>query len=876
MAQPADPLAFRNLLLYAQFGNHMDQNWPAQMYGYNKLADGRLENTPKYLAFPLELAIAETVEQSAIYKHLQAQGFVLAVAPSLENWVPKANRRRICNHTPFLLPQVEDTRTLFERVDEGTLLKGIQMLKEPNTLYQLIQVGTTYIVAEKIIGSEAEETQDTLTVHRHGAAVGAKDITFDLVGGDFAAYFSIVGEDSGEIYEPSLCVPAVYKDRFEQNKKKLEATGWELYQHTILDAAQGAVKPAYFNGKLMRLGKTRESLAFLWLRGTKRNVFICPKNVIPFVIEDLVALGLTDYKVIESYKDLEGKQAWLELISYNTLKKFRVLKGEEAEVMDGLHCPHCKELYIQEDKTPVATFDEEGNPLPVGKPAYWKSYACANDECQWITPIPKTKGELKIWKDVVGWASKDEPAAIVHKGGFINWAMLQKPAQKVWVPPFVRRVRKRWRGAVIDEIHSIKDGGTATARAVNSLHGLKVINGLTGTLMPNSPSEAFVPLSRIFSTDSALFPYERQAVFNEEFVRTNMVERYGDKPYKKRLTGIKNAHQFHQLMAPLMIRRGYDDPEVAASMEAAGMHIPVVTPQPILCMPDPVQAVLMVKSVDEFKIKWDEYQDQLKAKNLNKGNAEALVQINTSFIISQMSRLKKITTVPEYANDLAAKLGKPPLYNGKIGGGKMQPIKDLCLTKCVAGEKVLILSDYPQMRKLIASQVTEFNPILFDPGWNKEKRYEAFNDFEHDPERLIFIGGPRSIGLGTNLAGGSTCNTCLVVDLSWNPVNTIQGWSRILKPSKIDRICQIYMVLLNHSMDQTMYNTFYSKIHAQELALDRKIVSKKAMSFDAISFVEQVMASQGALTQYLQSIGAQELLDIPELEMFHELEERVA
>ena len=796
--------------------------------------------------------------------------------------MPKAYARRERGLTNLLLPEVEDHRPLFERVDEGVVVRCINNIQGAFT--PLCINNQNFVIGEKVIGSEEEGTVDMLRLHllldsQRTSSAAAKEITADLVDGDFDKYFE-TPDTKTAVYDPSECVPAVYAAQVEANRKKLEATGWQLYKHTIYDAAQASVKPSYFNGKPMRQGKTRESFAFLYLRGTKRNVFVCPKNVIPFVIRELKALEITDYKVIETWKDLDGPQAWLEIISYNTLKKAR--KEKCAPIAGTANCPHCKNTlerrWKQEDGTYV-----------------WNSYGgyiCRNPECVWTTkrPLPGS-----------AWSAKDEKVieTVVHKGGYVDFlraaanngnaqvttrhaelvtqilpktTMETLVARSTWCPPLSRRVRNRWRGAIFDEIQAIKDGSTDTAKAALSLRKLSAVSGLTGTLMPNSPSEAFWPLVRIFGRNSSRFPYSRPSYFNDDFVRTLHVTHTGEKGYHKKLPGLRNIRKFHDLMGPLMIRRSNDDPLVVVSREEAGLKAPEVTPQPVICPPDPIQAVLLVKSLEDFQLKWKKYQTQLEQKAVDK---QAVQIINTSFIISQMSRMKKLTTVPDYANELALKAGRPPIYTGHPGGGKMQFIHDICMTKVVNGEKVLVLSSYPQMRQLLAQNLSEFNPIAFEGGDCKKKRYAAFDRFESEDDPIL-IGSLKSIGLGTDLSGGGLCNTVVVVDLDWNPSVVWQAYSRILKPCPDERKCEVFMMLLDSSMDMTMYNTLYAKVHAQEMALDRKITSKKAMSFDAVSFIEQVMANQDKLTQYLQSIGMQELLTLPELDMFQVAEERIA
>jgi SNF2 family DNA or RNA helicase len=444
----------------------------------------------------------------------------------------------------------------------------------------------------------------------------------------------------------------------------------------------------------------------------------------------------------------------------------------------------------------------------------------------------------------------------------------------------VRKLKKVFDGIAFDEIHLTKSGSTDVTLAVNALH-TSTITGLTGTLMPNDPSDAYWPLFRIFGNDTHRFPFARTQrqpykglmEFNKEYTATVSIENNSeDGSYKKKIPYLKNPVGFWEFMAPKMIRRTGEDPLVIASFKKAGLVMPDAEAKTIIVKPDPKQIALMLATMQEFDVEFQKYKQGLANKGLN---AEKTFLINTSYVISRMTRMRMGATCPDYINVKLAEQNLPPIYMGAKGGGKMDHVYNIVAAKRNKGEKVLILSDFKVMQRLMAEELKMFNPILFDTSWNKEKRQEAFDQFNQDPTNTVFIAGPRAVGLGVDLAGGpdSLCRTVISTDLLWRPGEQQQAWARIQKPAKEKYTVEIYILVLDATIDQHVYNTFYSKMFAAEQALDRKVVTKKASAFDVTKFVDQVLADRDKMLAFLEEAGEEEMSYIPYIEMF-QMEER--
>ena len=107
------------------------------------------------------------------------------------------------------------------------------------------------------------------------------------------------------------------------------------------------------------------------------------------------------------------------------------------------------------------------------------------------------------------------------------------------------------------------------------------------------------------------------------------------------------------------------------------------------------------------------------------------------------------------------------------------------------------------------------------------------------------------------------------------PGKLAQAWSRILKALPAGRQCEIYRVLLHHSIDEHMWNIFYAKTVAQEQAFDRRIVTRRETAIDIQAFVDMVLANRTEINRLLvEERGDDELVYAPMHDMLEMIDDR--
>lgn len=824
-------------------------------------------------------------------KLIESYGVKVYVAPTLRNYLRKEARRQQIEAAPFKAPPIVTTVSLFDRCCEGTILRCIkeykggpagEVLFAKDKRYMVLQAGgegtESVVLSTREMGSKA-----TLSTVGNGARF------------EWSEFMSAMEKhfDDSESMESKPDIEAQFPVQVKMMKERLKKRNLALYEHVAEDAAVMALKRGVINAYPMRMAKTSSAIAVAELTGSQKVGVLSPGNARIFWEKEFERLGFkenVDYTVIRSLDDTRSQTKY-HLLTYTWLRQgddpawkarndwsnwlkpsTRPIKQDvdgEKKIVDVElvnNCPHCKKAMERR------VFDAE-------KMAYeWttkRGFICRNTKCTWVTDNRGKTG--------AAWCSPKNKL-VQHKGHYIDIGLAAharcpderlkgrfcphcKQADSTWVPPRGKRLRKRYTMLIDDEIHGCKDDLTATSRTAFSMRGRRRM-GLTGTLLSNSPMDAYWPLHWTQNAQTQNFPYHRQPgekEFDTRFCDQVFLERAAGsetdstgkvvqsiKLVKKRVPFLRNPPDFWSFMEAKVVRRTYQDPLFIKTLTANGRMMPTVDIHKAVCPMVPAQAQLMLAAMKDFKGTFDKLAEQAKSKNQ---------EVNPTLVISQMTSMGIIATCPEMINQ---KLGIEA-YKGIDGGGKLSQIKKLIDEKVLqGGGKVLILSDFLAMQKTVEAAVkTQCEVIRFQTSWDDETRKEAFDAFQQDDAKKVFIAGTRAIREGVDLSSADTVICC---DLLWSPAFQTQAWSRIMAPATRERICNVYLMLSKNSIDDHKYNVFYSKIVAAQQAMDRRVTEKRALSVDITSFVSRILDEQMSIESYLRDQG-EAVMYMPQLKL---------
>jgi hypothetical protein len=844
------------------------------------------------------------IETHPIIGILASYGVQVQVSDTLKNYMTKELRRQTLENTPLPTPPITTDIPLFDRCSEGTILKCTKDFGKTAAGNPVFKQGSRYIVM-----SAGGEGREVVSLSTHEITSGANMTMVGNAAKHEWTSFDVPMEnhfDDSETTDFGKDVTKLYKERLKVVKARLKAMDLPLRDHVTEDAAILSLYRGMMNAYPMRMGKTSCSIAVAELSGSQKVLVVSPGNARLFWTKEFERMGFengVDFAEIRSLSEINPAikyhlitYTWLALgrdkgykarkdgtgflqPSYKiTRKKTKGVTWREAdETHQALtnNCPHCSKAMERVQRLPNGALDVD----QTGK-VIWttrRGYICRNSACRWRTDNRETKAAWKSTK------------IVNHRSGYIDYELAKHVncedtkvkermcpechvADGEWTPPRYKRIKKSFTHIILDEVHATKDDNTLTSIAALNLHGRRR-QALTGTPMSNSAMDLYWPLHWAVNAPTIGFPYSRgegekqfdqrfcDAVYLEKPVGTETNEHTGavtqlTKTVRKRVPFLKNPIDFWKFIAPRVRRRVYSDPLYQRSLTSKGYHMPDVDIKKIACPMDPIQAALMLASIKDFRGTFQKLQKEAEKKG---------IQVNPTLVISQMTTMRIAATCPELLNDTFG----TKVYKGPEGGGKIPYIRGIVEEKLSKGGKVLILSDFRKMHETCQKAVGHLGAIRFNTAWDDEERREAFTKFQEDPAARIFIAGTRAVREGVDLSAADTVICC---DLLWSPAFQTQAWSRIMAPSTRERTCEVYLTLSANSLDEHIFNVFYSKMVAAEQALDRKVLNRRASSVDIRWFVERVLEEERALNHYLRDAGESTML-VADLDL-RQLEER--
>ena len=824
---------------------------------------------------------------------LQANCVEVGVVPTLANYIKKEYRRNELENTSFPAPASSGDATLFERCSVGTNLRCIKDYEDGATGNTIFSKDSHYMVV-----SSSGNGLDTVLVSRTPMRANA-EIKSETGTWEFSEFSSPMEDyfDDSEDSDLGPTVAEAYPEQTARMKARIDALGFDLFEHVKIDAAMEAQKRSVVNGKLMRMGKTSEAITVATLWGSKKVAVFGSKNVCLTWIKELERLGIKDYVLVDSLSDLD-KPGRFYLMRYGWIRnqndpthtkrhdhenylragerqmQFRQVGSSKSvtarwSVLNHHPCPHCGKAMLR----PVLKRDATGKIYKVEwTPLY--GFMCKNLKCFWTTDNRKKKG--------AAWCTKGNKLVKHKPGTYVDLGLAAHArcshenirgrkcfdcgeTDGEWVPQITKRLKKRFTAIIPDEVHNMKDHKTLTYKAVSRMRSRRKY-AATGTFISNGPSDAYWIFHWMFGGACSAFPYAQmkgQTDFDLRFCEhatlekpAGLDEETGEvlkKTVRKRLPFLKNPADWWRFISPKFLRRNYSDPLYKQSLVDAGMFQPSIEIKKLVCTMTPQQIKLMLSALRNFKDIYEKHKLEAELKNRD---------VNKAFVISQMSTMCMIATVPEAINEKLGVLA----YEGPNGGGKMYNITTLARNRVLAGGKVLILSDYLAMQRGLEKEFQDLGlgVIRFKTSWDTEQRQEALEEFANNPEMTIMVAGTRAVSESLDF---SAANTCICCDLLWAPAFQQQAWSRILQATKRLRECEIFMVLSGNSIDEHKYDTFYAKLVASEQSQDRKVVSRKAMMVDIKWFADRVIEEEANLSLQIRDLGLDEdVFLMPELE----------
>jgi len=356
-----------------------------------------------------------------------------------------------------------------------------------------------------------------------------------------------------------------------------------------------------------------------------------------------------------------------------------------------------------------------------------------------------------------------------------SWVVPAKGAKKQeikgsgWVDDIIKYKPKV---CILDEAHKIKNDQTAQTKAVKKLRkAVDHIIGLTGTPIENRPIEL----------------YNMIALINKSLVGSKFQygKRYCAAEYNGfgwDYTGSSNVEELHDKLQSIMIRRKKVD-----VLKDLPPKIRSVIP---MNLDDAAQARYGVAEKDF--IAWVK-QTKGAVAAAKATSAEHLVKIN-------------------YLKQLAVQ-------------GKMLQIITWIEDYLETGNKLVVFGVH---KETISKIMTKFEKVAvkIDGSVSTNKRQEAVDAFQNNPDVRLFVGNIQAAGVGITLTAASAL---AFVELGWTPMVHDQAEDRIYRIGQEADCVNVYYLLAEHTIEETIATLIDEKRKVIEAVVDGQVVDEGSM-----------------------------------------------
>lgn len=296
---------------------------------------------------------------------------------------------------------------------------------------------------------------------------------------------------------------------------------------------------------------------------------------------------------------------------------------------------------------------------------------------------------------------------------------------------------------VCDEIHKVKNKSSQQGDNFLQLKKHKYKIGATGTLLMNSPLDAYVPLSWI--------GVERSTVtnFKNFYCRTN----------GNILLGYQHTDILKEMISSNSLRR----------------------PKSLLQLP-PLRIINEYVQMDE---KQQKFYNEIKAGIRDQVDKVVLRRSN---ILSIIGRLRQATACPSV------------LTTHNIPSAKVERCCDLVDQIVSGGEKVLIFSTFKETTAILKERLKDYKPLVVTGDVDESTASSYVDKFQQDPEHKCFIGTWQKCGTGLTLTAATYV---IFLDTAWTWAETEQSFSRAYRAGTKLSVT-VYFLITTNTIDEVV------------------------------------------------------------------------
>lgn len=318
---------------------------------------------------------------------------------------------------------------------------------------------------------------------------------------------------------------------------------------------------------------------------------------------------------------------------------------------------------------------------------------------------------------------------------------------------------------VVDEVHACRTSSSQQGAGLLKLNKAKYKIGATGTLIVNSPLDAYVPLKWIGA--------ERSTLTNFKYFYCTFTGALNNI-----LSGFKNIEFLKDMISKYSLRRTKD----------------------LLNLPPKMVVDEYVELNDDQAVFYE---------NVKQGIREQVdkVELNASNILALSTRLRQATACPAI------------LTTENISSAKIDRACDIADQVIENGDKVVIFSTYKETVQILAKNLTQYNCAICTGDVPDDVVSREVDRFQEDPNCKCFIGTWQKCGTGITLTAASYM---IFMDTPWTDAVFKQAQDRIYRIGTTKNVI-IFNIIAADTIDERVKEIVDSKEAISDYIVDDQL-----------------------------------------------------
>lgn len=321
----------------------------------------------------------------------------------------------------------------------------------------------------------------------------------------------------------------------------------------------------------------------------------------------------------------------------------------------------------------------------------------------------------------------------------------------------------------IDEFHKSSNPNSKQTRGLLKMKDAKHKIAATGTLITNSPMDAWVPLHWL-----GIIPHNYMTYKDTYAVMGGWCN--------KEIVGYKNLDHLNKIVNQNMIRRKKED---------------------VLDLPPKVRHTEYIELNSKEK---SYYQSILKELS-----EEIQQQLKNNKKINLQNALSRFTYLRQITGDANI------LFDDFHDSSKLARCKELVEEYVADGEKVVIFSQWTSITDRIGEYLKEYKPLFITGQVDTKRRQEIVNEFQKCPEKRVIIGTAGAMGTGLTL---TSATNIIFLDSPWTNALKEQCEDRCHRIGTKGTV-NIMTLVAKNTIDEYIEKIVYSKKELGDMVTEK-------------------------------------------------------